>query len=125
MGKSRTKLLASLQRLHQERQLLIRRLKRKHALAIGTVSMVNRKCGNPSCHCVEGPGHPQTLFLFKDEKTGRRRCKLIRRADETRMLGAGERYREFREDMKRLRAIDLKEKQILMALAEERAIHYN
>ena len=124
MRKSRTKLLASLYQLHQERQRLIRRLKREQELAIGTVSVLNRKCGNPSCHCVEGPGHPQTLFLFKDEKTSRRRCKLIRRADEARMLGAGERYREFREDMKLLRAIDLEGKRILMALAEVRAIHY-
>ena len=93
MGKSRTKLLASLHLLHQERRHLIRRLKREHELAIGTVSTVRRKCGNPSCHCVDGPGHPQTLFLFKEKKLGRRRCKLIRRADETRMLKAGDRYR--------------------------------
>ena len=125
MGKSRKKLLAALHLLHQERRQLIGRLKREHELAIGTVSMVYRKCGNPNCHCVEGPGHPQTLFLFKDEKTGRRRCKLIRRKDEARMHKAGERYREFREDIKRLRAIDFEEKQILMALAEERTIHYN
>ena len=107
MKKSRPKLLASLQRLHEERRRLIRRLKREHDLAIGTVSVVNRKCGNPTCHCIKGPGHPQTLFLFKDEMEGRRRCKLVRRADESWMLKAGERYREFREDMKALRAIDL------------------
>jgi len=40
------------------------------------------------------------------------------------MLRAGENYREFREALKRLRAIDKQEKQILMALAEKRAIHY-
>jgi hypothetical protein len=124
MKKSRPKLLASLQRLHQERRRLIRRLKREHELAIGTVSVVNRKCGNPTCHCVKGSGHPQTLFLFKDETEGRRRCKLVRRADESWMLKAGERYREFREDMKALRAIDLEEKRILMAIAEVRAIEY-
>ena len=124
MKESREKLLSVLHQLHQERRKLIRRLKQGHELAIGTVSIVNRKCGNPNCHCVEGLGHPQTLFLFKDEKTGRRRCKLIRRKDEARMHKAGERYREFREDIKRLRAIDFEEKQILMALAEERAIHY-
>jgi hypothetical protein len=124
MKKSRPKLLASLQRLHEERRRLIRRLKREHDLAIGTVSVVNRKCGNPTCHCVNGPGHPQTLFLFKDETEGRRRCKLIRRADESWMLKAGERYREFREDMMALRAIDLEEKRILMAIAEVRAIDY-
>jgi hypothetical protein len=122
---SRTKKwLASLRQLHQERRRLIRRLTREHELAIGTVSVVNRKCGNPNCHCVEGSGHPQTLFLFKDDKEGRRRCKLVRRADESWMLQAGERYREFRQDLKQLRAIDLEEKRILVALAEVRAIHY-
>jgi hypothetical protein len=40
------------------------------------------------------------------------------------MLKAGERYREFREDMMALRAIDLEEKQILMAIAEVQAIDY-
>ena len=124
MKKSTTKLLASLNQLHQERRRLLRRLTREHELAIGTVSVVNRKCGNPHCHCLQGPGHPQTLFLFKDDKEGRRRCKLVRRADEARMLQAGQRYREFRDDMKQLRAIDLEEKRILMALAEVRAIRY-
>ena len=124
MRKSRTKLLDSLQQLHQERLGLLRRLKREHELAIGTVSVVNRKCGKAKCHCVKGPAHPQTLFLFKDDKQARRRCKLVRRSDEARMFRAGERYREFRDDMKRLRAIDLKEKQILMALADVRSIRY-
>ena len=124
MNKSRAKLLSSLRQLHQERRRLIGRLTREHELAIGTVSVVRRKCGNPRCHCAEGPGHPQTLFLFNDEKEGRRRCKLVRRADEPRLIQAGDRYRQFREDMKRLRAIDLEEKRILMALAELRAIRY-
>lgn len=122
--KSRPTLLAALHRMHQERRRLIHRLQQEHPLAIGTVSAMSRKCGDPSCHCVAGPGHPQTLFLFKDHQDGRRRCKLIRRADEGRMLRAGERYREFRKDMQRLRAIDRAEKQILMALAERRAIRY-
>ena len=124
MEMSTTKLRAALRQLHQERRRLIRRLTHEHELAMGTVSVVNRKCGSPNCHCADGAGHPQTLFLFKDREQGRRRCKLVRRADEARMLRAGERYRQFREDLKRLRAIDLEEKRILMALAEIRAIHY-
>jgi len=124
MGMSRTKLLAALHQLHQERRRRLRRLTREHALAIGTVALVHRKCGNPRCHCLAGPGHPQTLFLFKDPRQSRRRCKLVRRADESQLQQAGERYREFRADLQRLRAIDREEKRILMALAEERAIHY-
>jgi len=124
MGMSRTNLLAALRRLRQERRRLLGRLTRQHELAIGTVSVVHRKCGHPRCHCVAGPGHPQTLFLFQDDREGRRRCKLVRRADESRMQQAGQRYREFRTDLARLRTIDQKEKHILVALAEGRAIRY-
>ncbi len=113
-----------LNRLHKERRRLVRHLKKEEELAVGTVSIVKRKCGSPRCHCANGPGHPQTLFLFQDKKQQRRRCKLVRREDEPRMLKAGERYRKFREALKQLRAIDFEEKQILMALAEERAISY-
>jgi hypothetical protein len=124
MRPSRRKSLASLRKIHQERRRLIRRLTRKDELAMGTVSVVRRKCGNPTCRCAEGPGHPQTLFLFQDPKEHRRRCKLVRRADEARMMRAGERYREFRQDLKQLRALDRQEKRILMALAEGRAVRY-
>ncbi len=124
MKMSTTELRDSLRALHRERRRLIRRLSGERELAIGTVSAVYRKCGNPNCHCADGAGHRQTLFLFKDDEQGRRRCKLVRRADEPRMLRAGERYRQFREDLKRLRAMDREEKKILMALAETRAVHY-
>lgn len=115
---------ALLRKLQEERRRLLRRLTQKHELAMGTVSSIRRKCGNPNCHCAKGPGHPQVLFLFNDLETGQRRCKYIRKEDESRMLRAGKRYREFREAMKRLRAIDNQEKQILMALAKKKAIHY-
>lgn len=122
MTVSRTKLLDSLRQLQRVRRRLLRRLTQDHELAVGSVSLVRRKCGNPSCHCAHGPGHLQTLFLFKDN--GQRRCKLVRRADEARLHQAGKRYRVFREDIKQLRAIDRREKEILMALRDLRAIHY-
>ena len=120
---SRKKTLAVLRRLQQERRRRLRRLTRDHELAVGSVSVVARKCGNPTCRCASGPGHRQTLFLFTDQD-GCRRCKLIRRADEARLHRAGEHYREFREDLKQLRAIDRREKEILMALRDQRAIRY-
>jgi len=110
--------------LQQERKSLLGRLTKEHELALGTVSEVYRKCGNPRCHCANGPGHRQILFLFKDEDDQRRRCKLVRRADEERLLRAGEAYRQFRADLQRLRAIEKEEIQILMAILSARAIHY-
>jgi len=123
MNRSREKLLNESRELGRERKRLLRRLQGESELAVGTVSTVKRKCGKPGCRCATGAGHPQTLFLFKDER-GRRRCKLVRRADEKRLLRAGERYRRFRADLKRLRAIDAREKEILMALKEMRALKY-
>ena len=113
----------SLRKLHKERRRLLRHLTQEHELAIGTVSLVRRKCGNPGCRCARGPGHLQTLFLFKDAQ-GVRRCKLVRRMDEHRLHQAGERYRAFREDLKQLRAIERREKEILMAIRDQRALHY-
>lgn len=124
MSMSTGAIKASLKKLQKERQRLLKYLVRDEELAVGTVSVVHRKCGNPNCHCASGPGHPQTLFLFKNKK-GIRRCKLVRRADEAHMLRAGERYRKFRKDLKQLRAIDRQEKQILMALSKKRALRYD
>ncbi len=123
MAPSTSPLRQSLRRVHDERRALLRRLTRRGELARGSVSIVRRKCGKPDCHCAEGPGHPQTLFLFQGDD-GRRRCKLIRKADADRWLRAGQRYRDFRADLKELRAINRREEQILVALMESRAIHY-
>lgn len=123
MRKSRKNLLADLGALRREQGRLIRLLSGSQELAVGTVAMVRRKCGSPRCRCATGEGHPQLLFLFTD-KHGRRRCKLIRRADEKKLLRAGERYRNWREAFKQLRANEKRQKQILLALREDRSIHY-
>ena len=124
MKMSIPKLFEVLRQLQKDRKRLLRCLTKDHELAVGTVSVVNRKCGCTNCRCAQGQGHPQMLFLFKD-KNGVRRCKFVRKDDETRMRKAGENYRQFRLDLMKLRAIDKKEKQILMAIKEKRAIKYN
>ncbi len=113
----------SLQKIQAERRALLRRWARLPEVAIGSVSVVRRKCGNPNCHCARNAGHPQTLFLFPGED-GRRRCKLIRQADSARLLEAGAHYREFRASLRKLRALHQREAQILTALLREKAIHY-
>jgi len=120
---SRSQLLATLKKLHEERRRLLRRLTAHGELAIGTVSKVDRKCGNPTCHCALGDGHPQVQFLFKDDD-GRRRCKLVRKADEQRLLRAGSRYSDFRADLRRLNDINLREREALMSLRDLRALRY-
>ena len=122
--RSIAKLRESLRLLEKERKRLLLRLTHEHELARGSVSEVYRKCGNPRCGCATGPGHRQVLFLFKDEEEQRRRCKLVRRADEKRLLQAGENYRQFRADLQRLRAIDQEEIRIVLAILAVRSINY-
>jgi hypothetical protein len=85
--------------------------------------VVGRKCGKSACHCARGAGHPQTLFLFKGDD-GRRHCKLVRRQDEERLVRAGLRYRQFREALRQLRALNRREEQVVVALMEARALKY-
>jgi len=120
---ARELLREELLRLQRERWLLLRRMNREDELAVGSVSWVHRRCGNPRCSCSDGEGHRQVTFLFKDS-AGNRRCKLVRRGDEARMLAAGDRYRQFRSDMIRLRAIESRQHAILVALMERRALKY-
>lgn len=123
MPKSSTELRDSLRKIQLEHRVLVRRLTRVQEMAIGCVSVVQRKCGKPNCHCAQGGGHSQTLFLFQGDD-GRRRCKLVRQADADRLLRAGDRYREFRATLRKLRAINKHEEQILVALMEQKAVHY-
>jgi hypothetical protein len=120
---SSPKLLASLKGLHQERRRLLQRLTARGELAVGSVSVVRRRCGKPNCHCAQGPGHPQTLFLFRGED-GRRKCKLIRKADSERLLQAGQLYRGARQALRKLRTMNQREEKILVALMEARRIRY-
>ncbi|MGH8647304.1 MAG: DUF6788 family protein [Gammaproteobacteria bacterium] len=123
MPKSSTELRDSLRKIQLERRVLVQRSTRVQEMAIGCVSVVQRKCGKPNCHCAQGGGHSQTLFLFQGDD-GRRRCKLVRQADADRLLRAGDRYREFRATLRKLRAINKREEQILVALMEQKAVHY-
>ena len=87
--------------LRKARLKLLNKLTSSIELAVGTVSVVKRKCGKPTCHCATGEGHPQVIFMFTDSD-GTRRCKLIRRADEARLLRASKRYQEFKEALRQL-----------------------
>jgi Family of unknown function (DUF6788) len=123
MGLSREQLISSLRHLWRERRRLLQRLTQEGELALGTVSTVYGKCGKLNCHCAQGSGHSQIQFLFYGPD-GRRRCKLIRQQDAKRWLQAGKRYRGFKDDLKQLRTLNLKENEILIALMKSQGIYY-
>ena len=121
--KSSSRHRTTLRQLHQARVRLLRLLGQVEELAIGTVSVVRRKCGKSGCHCAQDAGHPQTLFLYRGAD-GRRHCKLVRRRDEERLLRASRRYRAVRVAFRELRAINQREERILVAQMKVRALKY-
>lgn len=106
---------------HRRRQLL-RVLLDPQPLIIGTVYRAYQRCGNPTCHCARGRGHPKTLLVY--QARGRRRCKLVRKADVPWVRAAAERYRAFRKALRGLRTLTARELKELQALARSRAIEY-
>ena len=123
MSLSTSRIRRELRHLETRRRALLRRLQSLEELAVGSVSSADRQCGRPGCHCAQGAGHPQMQFLFADEE-GRRRCKLVRKADENRLEQANARYRAFRDDQRELAAIQKRQHELLMDLMRARGLHY-
>jgi hypothetical protein len=89
---------------------------------MGTVYAAYQRCGNPTCHCAHDRGHPKTLLVY--QVRGRRRCKLVRKADVDWVRIAAERYRTFRTARRALRALTAREVEAFERLAHSRAIEY-
>lgn len=62
-------------RLQRRKTQLCARLRlRPHALP-GSLAQTHRRCGKPSCHCADGPGHSLWLLTFMVE--GKKRVEHI------------------------------------------------
>jgi hypothetical protein len=102
--KSRKHVVQRLRSAAAQRAAVVDELAQTDPLIIGSLSEVQRRCGKPGCHCAERPGHAQTILMSVHD--GRRRCQLIRQADQTAVREAVERYRAFREGLRRLSTLD-------------------
>ena len=122
MGSSRTKVLAQLQDLQSRRQGLLKTMTDSEQLIVGTVYDVLRRCGNPSCHCAEKPGHRQTLLIFV--KKGKRVCKFVRLEDVDWVREAWKRYRVFKKDLRTIRTLQKRELKLLEAQMRQRHVSY-
>lgn len=113
---------AQVQALEQRRATLLAEFGRDAPFVVGTVSEVHARCGKPGCQCVRGPGHPQMRLLYAE--AGRRRCKLVRKADEERMRQAGARYRELKRMLRDLAALQARELRLLRRLVRQGGLRY-
>jgi hypothetical protein len=111
--KSRKTMVRRLRAVESRRAVVVAELAQTDGLIIGSLSVVQRRCGTPSCHCAQRPGHPQAILMSVQD--GRRRCQLIRQADLAAVRQAVERYRAFREGLRLLSTLDSK----VLALLKE------
>lgn len=56
---------------------------------------LHRKCGKPTCHCIDDEGHPAKYLSLKDG--GRTRLVYVGPTEELGFAEANGRYRRFRE----------------------------
>jgi hypothetical protein len=118
MRKTPLAILRKLQALEAERSRLIRDLIRPEPLLVGSLSLVNRTCGKPSCHCAKKPGHPAwTLATTRD---GQRRCQVVRIDDVDEIRQRVTAYQSFKQRLGELEATEDEEKQILRGVRERR-----
>ena len=51
-------------RLRQRKFQLLRQFHFPEDLLPGSLSLTHRRCGKPTCHCADGPGHPVWSLTF-------------------------------------------------------------
>ena len=123
---SRNKNLATIRRLRSldERRIrLLDALCDEEPLLVGSLSLVKRTCGKPTCHCATTPAHE--AWVLATTRNARRRCQVVRLADVEdvrRRVGV---YRSFRKVLRDLETIESEEKRLLRGLMEDRNAPYD
>lgn len=91
-------------RLIAERQTLEKLLMQHQRLLRGSLLERPKFCGKPGCKCTKGQPHPPSLYLSRLVQ-GTVRHLFIRAADHERARKEAQSYREYRQALRRWRAI--------------------
>lgn len=121
--KTLAQLTRQVRRLSAEQHELVEGLLAAEPLIVGSVSNVLRRCGNPNCHCAQKPAHPSLHLATRHD--GNRKCQLVRKADEELVTEKVNRYRRFRDDLRRLAALERERRDLLTAVAQARGEDYS
>ena len=122
MKLSSKRIKAELKSIEELRRRCLTVILRTAPLIVGSVYRIKRRCGNPSCHCVAGAGHDQTILTFSiDAKRG---CQAIRKNDILRIKSAARVYKACRTAFKQLRTLQIRELKILGAYIKKRSFRY-
>lgn len=118
LSRGQKKLIESIKSLQRQRQALLKTLMRSNPLIVGSLCTVLGRCSNPYCHCAKEPSHKQTHLLFK--YNGKRYCRFVRQKDEPELHKLWQEYKNFKNALNQIQAINLQEKQFLMAILRKR-----
>jgi hypothetical protein len=109
-------------RLLAERQRLEKTLLEHQRLLRGSLLERPKFCGKPGCKCTKGQPHPPSLYLSHLVE-GVVRHLFIRAKDHERARQEAQSYKEYRQALRRWRAIDKELNRIWeeLAMAQEEA----
>ncbi len=121
--KQASRLRQEASRLIAERQGLGKVLMGREPLLRGSLLERPKFCGKPGCKCTRGESHPPSLYLSRLVGDTARHL-FIRAADHQRARREALAYKEFRQALRRWRAIDKELNRLWEALGEAREENY-
>ena len=122
----RHKNLATIRKLRvreQRRARLLDALCDDQPFLVGSLSLVQRTCGKPTCHCATTPAHP--AWVLATTRDARRRCQVVRLADVKDVRRQVELYKSFKKALRDLDAIDREQRALMRGLMEGRNVPYD
>lgn len=91
--------------LRRRKYELVRRFGLPENALGGHLAMTYRRCGKPTCHCADGPGHPMWTLSCSFE--GKKRVEVLPESLASELAPLVEQGREIREAVLEVLAINL------------------
>lgn len=117
MSDSVSRLRQELWRLYRALARTLRALQRDAPMVQGSLYLLRRKCGNPSCRCARGELHP--AWVLTRSEAGKHRLYTVPADQRGRLRPLTREYRRWQ----RTRALLVKQFARLLALIDQLADH--
>lgn len=115
--------IRKLRSLEERRAHLLQVLGDDEPFLVGSLSLVKRTCGKPTCHCARTPAHE--VWVLATTRDARRRCQVVRLADVEDARRRVDLYRNFKKALRDLKALDREQTALLRGLMEGRNVPYD
>ncbi len=103
--------------LRQKREKLLDSLLDHEPMIPGSIKEVYRKCGKPSCWCVEEQGHPYVRITWTEQ--GVSKTKAISKENIAMIRNLTQNYRKFKQKRRQVNELDKAIKKIFDQLERQ------